>query len=204
MKPELLVQGEAAVLLFRMLLDPELTGEIEVVEGGTSPYTVAAYAAQDLRDDRIVAVVVDAESCDPMKYRWTQQEVESRMMDKAPPDQWKAFLVVPEWEALLFQSQEVLRQLVGHELTAQQLERARTQPRQLLQELLKQPYPAYYDEELARRLASVDPAPLRSLPLREELLSFFRSIPDALLRHLRLPPYDQLPVEEPPLPPWLK
>jgi hypothetical protein len=202
--PKLLVQGEAAVVFFHKLLEPDLPGEVEIVDAGTGETEVSAYGVQELGDDAVVGLVVDAGSCDPMEYRWVRQTNESRLLDKAPPDQWKVFLVVPELEALLFQSQEVLHQLMGHEFTAQQLERARTQPRQVLQQMLGQPYRYRYDPELAHRLESVDLSSLRSLPLREEILSFYRSIPNALRKYLRMSPYDKLPVEEEPLlPPWL-
>jgi hypothetical protein len=117
---------------------------------------------------------------------------------------WKLLFLVPELEVLFFQRPEFVRQLVGREPSAAQLAQARTQPRQVLQELFGEPNRYVYDRELARRLEAVDVTPLRSLPEWQEVVHFFRSIPDALRQYLRLPPYDKPPFPEcSPRPDWV-
>jgi hypothetical protein len=198
MKQMITVKGQAPVVLFSKLLAAEQMTDIGVESGG------AGVGRSYLGDDAVVCVVADAQSCDPMVYRWVLRSNESWLVDKAPPDQWKLLFLVPELEVLFFQRPEFVRQLVGHELTAAQLEQARTQPRQVLQELFNQPSCYLYDLELARRLETVDVTPLRSLPEWQEVVHFFRSIPDALRQHLRLPPYDKPPFpERRPKPDWV-
>jgi hypothetical protein len=191
MKQVLVVQGKAAVVFFRRLLEPDLGHEVEVVSGGIWANEVARSGRQKVANRYVTGLVVDAESLDPLRIQWTRWLNEKFLMQKGPPEMWRVFVVVPEVEALYFQSEEVLRQVLEHPLTPEQRERARTEPRQVLIEASGWEDRYGLEKNLGARLEQVDLSPLRSLPLREEIVSFYRTRPEYLRRFLEMEPSER-------------
>jgi hypothetical protein len=191
MKQVLLVQGKAAVVFFRRLLEPDLGHEVEVVSGGIWANGVGRLGRQEVADGCITGLVVDAESLDPLRIQWMRWAMEEYLMQKGPPEMWRVFLVVPELEVLFFQNEEVLRQLLEHPLTPEQRERARTEPRQVLIEASGWEDRYGLEKNLSARLEQMDFTSLRALPLREEIVSFYRTRPEYLRRFLEMEPSER-------------
>ena len=102
-------------------------------------------------------------------------------MRVAPSTEWRIILLEPNVEGLLLRHRGLLRELVPGEPSAGQLERASSEPRQVLAELYAQAGQKDYPQALLRRLAEVDPSPLWATP---EL----RPLEEFLLEQLYAPP----------------
>ena len=197
--------GEAASMLFQRMLEPELGDAVDFYAAGFGA-SVIVRSGQLARKGNMVAIVVNVESCEPVSIRSERLTCEALLSRYAPSDQWKMYLMVPQWETLLFHP-DMLPQVAQCKPTLEQLQRARTQPRLVLQELrgVKEPqlYNFGHDMELARHLRTVDTSPLRSLSLYQDILTFFRSIPEDLCRMLGLPPYEEKSLPDTLPPGWM-
>jgi hypothetical protein len=126
------------------------------------------------------AVVVNvADSRDSV---WMQRwELESELIMVAPTTEWRIVLLEPGVEGLLLRERGLLRELLPGEPSAEQLERARSEPRQVLAELYAQAGQKDYPQALLRRLSEVDLSPLWATPELHPLEEF-------LLEKLYAPP----------------
>ena len=148
--------------------------------------TSSAYTALAVRRMPAVAVMnTDSVPETPYIQRW---QAEGALTEVAPSCEWRIVLFEPNVESWLLRQPVVGRELVPAPLTPEQLERARTEPRQVLAEV----YRAGEKEAtqaLLRRLAEVDVSPLWAT---EEL----RPVESFLIEKIQ---YEPPKVEVPPL-----
>nr|AYM52399.1 hypothetical protein [Cystobacter sp.] len=171
MIPVLIVRGQAMALVFRKLLEPEFGRELRVLESEYVGSSVSLARSILLNRKSIVAVVTDAK---PEELRQTHRSIVYLLISVACADLWKVSLLVPETEVLLFQEQEVLRQVLGREPTEEEVTRGQTEPRRVLEERLGLERRAL-DEELCRRLETVDVSSLAGQPAVQQVRQFFRA-----------------------------
>ncbi|PTL79946.1 hypothetical protein [Vitiosangium sp. GDMCC 1.1324] len=170
MIPVLIVRGKAMVLVFRKLLEPEFGRELRVLESDHAGDGVSLARSILLNRKSIVALVADAK---PEEVRETHRSIVYLLISVACADLWKITLMVPQMEVLLFLDRGVLRQVLGREPTEEELTRGRTEPRRVLEEQLGlQKWEL--DEELCRRLETVDVSSLAEHPAVQQVRQFFR------------------------------
>ncbi len=157
-------------LVFRKLFEPEFGRGLRVIESNYVGSSVST-ARSILRDrDTAVALVTDAK---PEELRQTHRSIVYLLSGVGCADLWKISLLVPETEVLLFQDRGVLRQLLGREPTEEELLRGQTEPRRTLEQALGFEWLAL-DEELCRRLETVDVSPLAEHRSVQQVRQFFR------------------------------
>ncbi|QRK12145.1 hypothetical protein JQX13_20150 [Archangium violaceum] len=171
MNPVLIVRGKAMVLVFRKLLEPEFGRELHVLESDHTGDGVSLARSILLNRKSIVALVTDAK---PEELRQTHRSIVYLLISVACADLWKVALLVPQMEVLLFQERGVLRQVLGREPTEAELTRGQTEPRRVLEEQLGLESWAL-DEELCRRLETVDMSPLAGQPAVQQVRQFFQA-----------------------------
>lgn len=171
MIPALVVRGQAMARVFRKLLEPEFGPELRVAAENHVEGSVAAARSKLLRRKYVVALVTDTK---PEELRQTHRSMVYLLIGAGCADLWKLVLMVPQTEVLLFQDRGVLRQLLGREPTEEELTRGQTEPRRVLEEALGLEWLAL-DEELCRRLESVDLSPLAEHPSVRQVREFFRA-----------------------------
>ena len=174
MIPCLVVRGEANALVLRKLLEPEFGPELRVL--GTDVFSESVSLARSVLSNRkaIVALVAGTRSTELQKIRELHRFLVYALVQIECPDLWKVVLVVPDTEVMLFQDRNVLRQVLGREPTDEELTRGQTEPVQLLEEVLGLKNNILRDEELCRRLASVDVSCLAEHPVVQQVRRFFR------------------------------
>jgi hypothetical protein len=171
MIPALIVRGEAMALVFRKLLEPELGPELRVFDAYSAGSSVSLARSILLNRKSVVALVTDSK---PDELRQMHRSIAYLLISVDCADMWKFVLLVPETEVLLFQDQGVLRQLLGREPREEELTRGRTRPRRTLEQLLRFKGSAL-DEELCRRLETVDVSPLSEHPAVRQVRQFFQA-----------------------------
>ncbi len=171
MIPALVVRGAAVARVFRTLLEPEFGPEFRVFDENSAGTSVMAAKSMLLRRKYVVALVTDTK---PEEIRQTHRSMVYLLISAGCADLWKLVLMVPETEVLLFQDWGVLRQLLGREPREEELTRGQTEPRRVLEEALG--FEGYaLDQELCRRLESVDVSPLAEHPSVQQVREFFRA-----------------------------
>lgn len=173
MPPYLITQREADAQLLRQLLGPEISSRLRLEAVAVWSDCVAA-ARSRLAEGHPVALVLDAGSRKASEVAKHRDFLQFALALSAPRILWRVILVRPELPRLYFREPDVLRQLVGHEPTEEQLARARSQPRLVLAELLGVS-PPELDAELCRRLETVDVSPLAERPSLRRLRRFLQS-----------------------------
>jgi hypothetical protein len=122
-----------------------------------------------LHGEQDVALVVDAGAVDPSRIRERERFLQQSLGEVAVYSQWKAFLIKPETDALLFENREVVEELTGEKVDDVTLMKGHYEPRAVLDDLLhgKSRLDAYKE-----RLPQLDLTPLRNLPVIQELKQF--------------------------------
>ncbi|WP_257457499.1 hypothetical protein [Archangium lipolyticum] len=173
MIPCLVIRGVANALVFRKLLEPEFGPELRVLE--TDVFSESVSLARSVLGNRkaIVALVAGTRSAERQKIRELYRFLIYALVQIDYPDLWKVVLVVPDAEVLLFQEPSVLRQVLGREPTEEEVTRGRAEPLLVLEELLGLEK-LRLDEELCRRLETVDVSPLAGHTAVQQVRQFFR------------------------------
>jgi hypothetical protein len=169
-------QGPLSTGLTERLLEchPRLKGQgVRILPASThSGTTNNAYTI--LAMERVPAAVLQDADTDPQPAYVQRWLVERALCDVAPCCEWRIVLFKPNVEAFLLRQHALLPELLPRAPCHEQLERARSQSRQVLAELFAQAGEGGFPQALLRRLARVDPSPLwatRELrPLEEFLL----------------------------------
>jgi hypothetical protein len=172
----LVTEGRRHAELLRAVL-PEISQAhddvaFEIWEGqGWSDADSLARSILAVRREPVV-LIVDANSTD-------EQSIEERRLDLAdllrqygPREMWAVVLMVPEIEAIFFEDVALLRSLLGVQPKGRVLEKAKYNPREALEELLKQvgmTYPAFL-----KTLQSADLSKLREAHQLRPIIDFLR------------------------------
>jgi hypothetical protein len=170
MTARLVTQHEADARLLCKLLGPELSTKVRVYADRIWSDTISG-ARTSVLLGKPVALVLDAGSRKRLKIAQRRSFLKFALGLVGPSFMWRVILVKPEIPRLYFRDLGVLRQLVGRDVSAEQLARARTQPRQVLAELFGVSMEDL-DAELSKRLESVDVSPLAQFPSVRRLRSF--------------------------------
>lgn len=167
----IVTEGEADRLLIGALLDvPDKHVNIVVAHGWSAADSVARSLL--VRDNADVALVVDADTSDSVFARERERFLKRSLGEIASSSRWQVFVFVPTIEVLFFDHPAVLRELVGHDLTDQDIIRGRFEPKRTLEELLpKKSIINTYRENLT----TLDLSELRRAPKIEELRRFLES-----------------------------
>jgi len=171
MIPALVVRGDAMARVFRKLLEPEFGPELRVSSDPSDGGVIMSARSKLLRRKYVVALVTDTK---PEEIRETHRSVVYLLISAGCADMWKLVLLAPETEVLLFQDRGVLRQLLGREPMEEEMTRGQTEPRNVLEEALGLEWQAL-DNELCRRLESVDVSPLAQHPAVQKVRDFFQA-----------------------------
>lgn len=173
MIPHVIASGEAAVLVLRKLLGPELAGRIKVKNGGG--WASAIIEAQSrLNNGLDVALVLGPyEKPGPNAREIDKTHIYALLRDANLGSLRRVILLRTSPEGLLFRKPELLLQVVGREPTPEQLARARMKPGEVLAELLGVK-PESLAKALRPRLESVDLTPLTQVPGIRRLLRFMQ------------------------------
>lgn len=169
----LVTQKKADARLLCKLLGPEISDKLRVDVAEVWSDCVSG-ARSRVSEGWPVALVLDAGSRKALKVAKHRNFLKFALTLMAPDFMWRVILIKPEIPRLYFREPSVLRQLVGHEPTEEQLARARSKPRRVLAELFGVPLPQL-DAELCRRLEAVDVSPLAQLPSLQRLRRFLQS-----------------------------
>ena len=173
MIPCLVVRGEATALVLRKLLEPEFGPGLRVL--GTDVFSESVSLARSVLGNRkaIVALVVGTRSAELKKIRELHRFLVYTLVQVEYPDSWKVVLVVPDAEVMLFQDREVLRQVLGREPTAEEWTRGQSEPLGVLAEVFGLEE-RRLDQELCRRLETVDVSCLAEHPVVQQVRRFFQ------------------------------
>jgi hypothetical protein len=173
MIPHVITSGEAAVLVLRKLLEPELAGRIYVKNGGGWASAIVE-ASSRLENDLDVALVLGPyEKPGPNEREIDKTRIYSLLSGARLGSLRRVILLRTPPEGLLFRLPELLFQVVGREPTPAQLARARMKPQEVLAELLGVK-PDSLVEALRPRLEAVDLTPLTSVPGIRRLRRFMQ------------------------------
>jgi hypothetical protein len=173
----LVTQRKADAALLSRLVGPEVGRKLRVqVEEAWSEAVSGARAR--LLEGCPVALVLDAGSRKALDIARHRGFLQFGLGLAGPGFMWRVLLVKPEIARLYFRDAGVLRQLVGHVPSEEQLARARSEPRRILAELLGVPLPAL-DAELLGRLETVDVRPLARLRSLQRLRDFLHAHTEA-------------------------
>lgn len=173
MTVNLVTQRPADARLLCKLLGPELSSKVHVRTCAVWSETVSGSRTLVLQG-LPVALVLDAGSRKKLKVERHRHFLKFALMLVGPELLWRVILIKPEIPRLYFRDLSVLRQLVGRDVTAEQLARARSKPRQVLAELFGVSMEEL-DAELCKRLESVDVSPLAQFPSIRRMRSFLRA-----------------------------
>jgi hypothetical protein len=159
--------ADAALLEAVLALDPNVADVRVVAAGGwSSADSLARSMLIHGRED--VALVVDADSTDPVVVNERQRFLEGSLREVVPTAEWRVFVIAPEVEALLFEDPAVAETVAGRPLSEAELVRGRFQPREVLRQLLN----GHSLTEAMGRLRHLDLSPLQQLPIVRELRDF--------------------------------
>lgn len=174
MIPCLVVRGEANALVLRKLLEPEFGPELRVL--GTDVFSESVCLARSVLGNRkaIVALVAGTRSAELHKIRELHRFLVYALVQVEDTDLWKVVLVVPEAEVMLFQDRNVLRQVLGREPTEEEWTRGQSEPLQVLKAVFGLENNILLDEELCRRLETVDVSCLAGHSVVQQVRQFFR------------------------------
>ena len=186
----LIAESRAGQKLLERLLDchPRLRSERIPVRDSDSRYETQSRAQTLLADKGIpVAVVMDADRDDPLEERQLEYDsrdlMESMLAEVAHPRFWCITYLKPRVEVLLFREPLLSQGLLPTAPSAEQLQRARREPWQVLAELFTQTGGQPSPEALLRWLEQVDLSPLWTTqelrPLEAFLLRQFEAQPEA-------------------------
>jgi hypothetical protein len=134
MKPAYLVaEGELDIKLLQRLLPAEIVAQTEFVAAG------GAYAARSMAGTllaermRPVALVVDSDTQDEQSVREKRETIVSLLRQASASTPFEVFMAVPSVEAVLFQDQSILKNVVESILPETEWQPAQSSPHQFME-----------------------------------------------------------------------
>jgi hypothetical protein len=171
MTPSTIVtEGEHDRLLLLTLLniDPDDT-RIRILAAGSWSSADSLARSLLVHGKERVAIVVDADTTDPILVEDRKRFLRGSLGSIAPSTQWRAYVIEPQIEGLIFHDRHVVEGLVGHAITDTDFVRGRFEPKKTLSDLLhRRSLRKVYETELSH----LNLETLRSLPEITELRSF--------------------------------
>ena len=134
-----IAEGPTDVELLRLLVLPELVGRVRIYSaGGKSSIPSYARSVLDLRQ-RLVAVVMDADSTQSEAILSQKREVEELLRMQSLTIPFTVVMAVPSIESVLFAAPGLLERVYDKPLSSDLLDRAKQDPKRALYELEQGP-----------------------------------------------------------------
>jgi hypothetical protein len=176
MSAYLFVAEDSDACILKHLIPATLAPEVQIVsaKGMGSLASVARTALATRR--KPAAVIVDAYSVKPEVISDRRQNLEDLIWLVAGRVPVKVVMAVPELRRIFFDDPRLLPKLLGRELPAEALIRARYEPGAVLKELLAQDSRIQSIEQLVAALSPEDFETLKSAPPIPELNQFLNDV----------------------------
>jgi len=173
MKAYVFVEEASDAAVLRRLMPAALAQDVQLVSA-QGMGSLASLARSVLATRRKpAAVIVDSYSVAPELIRDRRQNLEDLIWLVAGGVPTKVVMAVPELRGIFFHDPHLLPQVLGRELPAEVLIRARYEPGAVLEELLAQSSGVKSVEQLALALSPED---LKSAPPVPELIQFLNDV----------------------------
>ncbi|MEE3717588.1 hypothetical protein V2H45_12560 [Tumidithrix elongata RA019] len=162
--------------LLKTILPKRSLNQVEVVSTtGISSVKSLARSLVVLRQVPVF-IVVDADSTIPELNQQYSKDIAEIVESVSVNTPVKVFLFVPEMESIFFQDIHLLSRLLGYSPSQDELDRAVTQPRKVLEHLISRSEVVRDKSEAIDRLANENLEILQSAPVIQELIHFLESV----------------------------
>jgi len=128
----LIVEGPFDKYLLEKVLDEEVLEAVEIVVGGGKQPAMTIAQSLLATGERPTALLVDTDTTASSEVREQEEYLQATLAEASLRQNTKVFLAVPEIEAILFESLDLINELTGQEWNESNLYLAKSAPKESL------------------------------------------------------------------------
>lgn len=170
MKAFIVTEGPMYIVILKQVLEREIQQYSAGMFSAGSKSAVESLARTILavRGEPVV-VVVDSDSTKPNEVKEQRRLLENTIGEVGPEGMWKVCLAIPVIEEWFFEDPEAIKQLFQQELSHQEMEEARSRPKEIIEKLFRQQNIDYTAAGVEKLFQGKDVSLLRKSRLAQEI-----------------------------------
>lgn len=177
MRCHVVTQGEHHAALLASLIETFFgRAQVEVVYAGGRSSAVSLARTILATRDTVVALVIDAETCDTTRAEESGSRLTEVLEGAAPPERFRIFVVVPELAACVFEDVESLKRVFPGVISSEIVAQGRREPAAVLEQLLRGRDREYHAGSVRGLMDELEPEVLRQSPILQPLLDFLSGV----------------------------